>query len=67
VLSGKQPLTRLQQVAEDLVKPQFNALPGVGSAAIRSGVVREAHVLVDEERLRSRRLSINQIVAALQS
>src|SRR5262245_58090718 len=67
VLSGKQPPARLQQVAEDLVQPQFNALPGVGSASIRSGVVREVHVLVDDEKLRSRGLSINQVIGALQS
>src|SRR5262245_52015678 len=67
VLAGKQPLARLQQLAEDVVQPQFNALPGVGSASIRSGIVREVHVLVDEEKLRSRGLSINQVVGALQS
>jgi HAE1 family hydrophobic/amphiphilic exporter-1 len=67
VLSGKQPLVRLQQLAEDVVQPQFNALPGVGSASIRSGIVREVHVLVDEEKLRGRGLSINQVVGALQS
>jgi len=67
VLSGKQPLVRLQQLAEDVVQPRFNALPGVGSTNIRSGIVREVHVLVSEEKLRSRGISINQVVGALQS
>src|SRR5262245_57346532 len=67
VLAGKQPLARLQQQAEDVVQPRFNALPGVGSTTIRSGIVREVHVLVDEEKLRGRGLAINQVVGALQS
>src|SRR5205823_13927281 len=66
VLSGKQPLTRLQDVAENLLQQQLNAIPGVGSTSIRSGIVREVHVLVDQDRLRSRGLSIGQVVGALQ-
>ncbi len=67
VLSGDQPMVRLQQLAEDVVQPAFNAVPGVGSTAIRSGVTRELHVLVDEDKLRGRGLSISQVVGALQS
>src|SRR5918911_1641189 len=67
VISGKQPLVRLQDVAENLVQPKFNAVPGVSSTSIRSGVTREIHVLVDEDKLRSRGLTISQVVGALQS
>src|SRR5262249_27429082 len=45
VLSGDQPMVRLQDVAENLVQPAFNAVPGVGSTTIRSGITREVHVL----------------------
>src|SRR5262245_1963327 len=67
VLSGNQPLVRLQDVAENVVQPKFNALPGVSSTSVRSGVTREIHVLVDGDKLRSRGLTISQVVGALQS
>jgi hydrophobic/amphiphilic exporter-1 (mainly G- bacteria), HAE1 family len=67
VISGQQPLVRLQDVAENVVQPRFNALSGVSSTSIRSGVTREIHVLVDEDKLRSRGLTISQVVGALQS
>src|SRR5437867_2273437 len=62
VLSGKQPLVRLQDVAENLVQPRLNAVPGVASAQIRSGVTREVQIKVADEKLRARGLSINQVV-----
>src|SRR5262245_22663277 len=67
VLSGNQPLERLQDVAENLVQPRLNAVPGVASAQIRSGVSREVQIRVDDEKLRARGLSINQVVGALQT
>jgi HAE1 family hydrophobic/amphiphilic exporter-1 len=48
VLSGEQPLTVLQDLAENVLQKQFNALPGVGATTIRSGITREVHVRVDE-------------------
>jgi hydrophobic/amphiphilic exporter-1 (mainly G- bacteria), HAE1 family len=67
VLAGPQPLTRLQAFAEEVIQPQLNSVPGVGSSIIRSGVTREIHVSVDQEQLRARGLSINHVVAALQA
>ncbi|HEY3061224.1 MAG TPA: efflux RND transporter permease subunit [Chloroflexota bacterium] len=67
ILSGPQPLTQLQTLSEDFIQPQLNSVPGVGSSIIRSGVTREIHVKVDEEQLRGRGLSINQVVGAVQS
>jgi hydrophobic/amphiphilic exporter-1 (mainly G- bacteria), HAE1 family len=66
VLSGPS-LTRLEDLAENSLQQQFNALPGVGTTAIRSGIVHEVHVTVDQDALRARGLSINNIVNALQS
>src|SRR5438874_519103 len=51
VLSGPQPLTQLQDVAENVVQPELNAVPGVGATNIRSGVTREVHITVDQERI----------------
>jgi HAE1 family hydrophobic/amphiphilic exporter-1 len=67
VLSGKQPLARMQDLAENFLQQQLNAVPGVGSTTIKSGITRELHVVADEEKLRSRGLSINTLVGALQS
>jgi len=67
VFSGDQPLTLMEDFAENVLQKQFNSLPGVGAATIRSGITREIHVLVDEWALKARGLSINQVVSALQS
>lgn len=67
VLSGNQPLTVLQELAEDRIQQRLGTLPGVGSATIRSGITREIHVRVDPIRLQSSGLSINTVINALQS
>ncbi len=67
VLSGRQSLTTLQGIAEDTLQRRFNALPGVSSTSIRSGITREIHVLVDQSRLQSSGLSINNVLTAIQS
>jgi HAE1 family hydrophobic/amphiphilic exporter-1 len=66
VLSGAD-LTKLEDLAESSLQQQFNALPGVGTTAIRSGIKHEIHVTVDEDALRSRGLSINTVAGALQT
>jgi HAE1 family hydrophobic/amphiphilic exporter-1 len=66
VLSGPR-LTQLEDLAENSLQQQFNALPGVGTTAIRSGIKHEIHVTVSEDALRARGLSINNVAAALQS
>src|SRR5262249_1838529 len=67
VLSGQQPLTQLEDLAENDLQLQFNALPGVGAASVRSGITHEVHVTVDQDALRGRGLSINDVSNALQS
>src|SRR5579859_3355158 len=66
VLSGPQ-LTALEDLAENSLQQHFNALPGVGTTAIRSGITHEIHITVDQDALRSRGLSINDVADALQS
>ncbi|HZT09254.1 MAG TPA: efflux RND transporter permease subunit [Chloroflexota bacterium] len=67
VLSGNQPLTTLEGFAEDVVQRKFDSLPGVSATNIRSGIVREVHVLVDEGRLQASGLSINNVINAIQA
>ncbi|MBV9328413.1 MAG: efflux RND transporter permease subunit [Chloroflexi bacterium] len=67
VLSGPQSLSELQGVAENIVQPELDGVPGVGTTSIRSGVEREVHISVDQERLRARGLSVLSVINALQS
>ncbi len=67
ILSGNQSLAALQELAEDRLQQQFGTLRGVGSTSIRSGISREIQILVDQSRLQSSGLSINQIINALQT
>src|SRR5215208_1401834 len=67
VLSGQQPPTVLQDVAENVLQRELNAIPGVGSTSIRSGITREIQVLVDEANLRARGLSITNVIGAVQT
>src|SRR5918912_1141282 len=54
IFSGQQPLTTLQDFAENTLQKQFNAVPGVGATNIRSGITREIHVSVDQAALKAR-------------
>jgi hydrophobic/amphiphilic exporter-1 (mainly G- bacteria), HAE1 family len=67
IIASGPSLVPLQDLVENSLKQQFNALPGVGAVNIRSGVTREIHVTVDQEALRARGLSINNVTNALQS
>jgi len=66
VVSGSLPLIALQELAEDVVQPRLNAVPGVSSVVIRSGVKREIQVLARDDALRARGLSINHLIGAIQ-
>ncbi|TAK21388.1 MAG: efflux RND transporter permease subunit [Chloroflexota bacterium] len=64
-LSGNRSLSDLQELAEDVIQPRLNAVPGVASVRVRSGVQREVQVRANEAALRARGLSINALVGAL--
>ncbi|MSQ14707.1 MAG: efflux RND transporter permease subunit [Dehalococcoidia bacterium] len=67
VFSGQQPLTTLQDVAENTIQKRLAAVAGVGAVNIRSGITREVHIRVDEQNLAGRGLSINNVINALQT
>ncbi|MFN8632614.1 MAG: efflux RND transporter permease subunit [Chloroflexota bacterium] len=67
IFSGQQPLTTLQDVAENVIQKQFNAVPGAGATTIRSGITREIKVSVDEPALKARGLTINSVTNAIQT
>src|SRR5687768_10161557 len=67
IFSGQQPLATMQELAENVIQKRFNAVPGAGATSIRSGITREIHIAVDEPSLKSRGLTINSVVNAVQT
>ncbi len=55
----------LQDLAESVFRRRLEQIDGVAEAAVTGGVEREIHVDVDPDALRSRRLSIGDVAAAL--
>ena len=55
------PPAELYDVANDLIKPRLETLPGVGQVTLSGGTKREIHVEVDQSKLQERRLSLLQI------
>jgi len=50
---------------DDFVKPQLERIPGVATANVYGGRTREMHVVVDPVELAARRVTINQLAAAI--
>jgi len=63
--SEEKDLQKLQEYAEDIVKPRLERLEEVASASINGGLDREILVSIDNEKLRSNQLSFSQVTAAL--
>ncbi len=64
-LSGKGDLGRLRQVAEDEVKKDLESIDGLASVKVEGGLERQIEVRVDESRLASYDLTVQDVVAAL--
>ncbi|MEA2021338.1 MAG: efflux RND transporter permease subunit, partial [Candidatus Caldatribacteriota bacterium] len=65
VHSEEKDLQKLQEYAEDLIKPRLERLEEVASVSINGGLDREILVSIDNEKLRSNQLSFSQVTAAL--
>lgn len=63
--SEEKDLQKLQEYAEDIVKPRLERLEEVASVSINGGLDREILVSIDNEKLRSNQLSFSQVTAAL--
>lgn len=63
--SEDEDLQKLQKYAEDIIKPRLERLEEVASVSINGGLDREILVSIDNEKLRSKQLSFNQVTAAL--
>ena len=60
-LSGGNSLVTLRRVAEDVLKQQIEALPGVAAAQVDGGLEEEIRVEVDEAKLASLGLDIGAV------
>jgi len=56
----------LYDFADDLIKPEFERVPGVAVSNIFGGRPQEIHVVVDPSRLAARQVTMNQLGAALE-
>jgi hydrophobe/amphiphile efflux-1 (HAE1) family protein len=55
------PPAQLYDIANEIIKPRFETLPGVGQVTLSGGTKREIHVKVDQKKLQDRKLSLLQI------
>jgi CzcA family heavy metal efflux pump len=65
VSSPLSDLTTLRTWSDDVFAIQFLNLPGVAAVEVGGGLVREIHVLPDQQRLAARGLTVDALVAAL--
>jgi len=57
----------LRNISEKDVEPRMERIPGVASAFTAGGMKREIRVLADPLKMRAHNISINNLIAALQS
>ena len=63
--SEEKDLQKLQEYAEDIIKPRLERMEEVASVSINGGLDREILVSIDNDKLRSNQLSFSQVTAAL--
>lgn len=67
VMSDELDERKLADLAENVIQPQIERLPGVASAGPGGGKRRELQVLADVDALRSRNLSILDVVTSVRA
>jgi len=66
-LTGPLPLTELRRLADDVVKPRLERVPGVAAVFLTGGLEREIHVTVDARRLEAYGLTLGDLVRGISS
>lgn len=64
-LAGPVPATDLLELAEQVVRPAFSQVDGVGAVGVLGGQVREVEVLVDPDRAAAVGLDVPGVAAAI--
>ncbi len=62
---GDLPLEELRDIADDVVRPRFERVEGVGEASVQGGQERQVRVEVIQNRLQALGVTISQIEQAL--
>lgn len=57
----------LRRISEQDIEPRVERIPGVASAVTMGGMRREIKVLADPVRMRAHKMTIDQLIAALQA
>lgn len=65
VVTGSRPLEDLYELTDNRIKDYFSKIPGIASAEIFGGKIREIQVLVDQSSLTAHGLTLMHIVGAL--
>ncbi len=65
-VTGDYPLAELRKISEDELEPRLERIKGVASVYTQGGQNREIHVYADDEKLKAYRLTLDQLVYALQ-
>ncbi|MFA5404784.1 MAG: efflux RND transporter permease subunit, partial [Ignavibacteria bacterium] len=66
-LSSDMDQRDLYDLAYNIIEPQLEHLPGVASAQVSGGRIREIHVTLNRNRIEASDLSVQQVVQAIQS
>lgn len=66
VSSPLRDLTALRSWADDVFAKQFLNLPGVAAVEVGGGLVREVHVVPDQDRLAGLGLSVDRLIEAVE-
>ncbi len=66
-LGGSRSPRELRQLADDLIKPRLERVPGVAVVNVTGGLVREIRVEVDQERLRAYGIALAQVEETLRA
>lgn len=66
-LYGDLPLTDLHEYAEDIIKPQIQQKPGVGTVFVGGGRKREVRVWLYRDKLKRYGLTVQDVILALKT
>lgn len=66
-LTGSMSPWKLRELAEDFVEPRLETQPGVASASVGGGRVREIKVELDRGRVEASGLTMDQVVSAVRA
>jgi CzcA family heavy metal efflux pump len=64
-LSSDMDERQLYDIAYNIIEPQLEHLPGVASAFVTGGKIREIHVTVDRNRIEGSGITLNDVVTAV--